>query len=300
MPTYTNDGIRTVEGLAFVRGEGSTLYDQSGKAFVDWAAGIAVNALGHSDPEWAATIAKQAATLAHVSNLFHSLEALELAKMMVESSKSFQRVFFCNSGTEANEAALKFARKYQLVQAQKRAAAATAAAAGKDGKAAAPPPVSFGCKSTPPTACFTQGGICGCWPQASDNNLIKTLKTEIIAFKHSFHGRTMGALSATHKPQIRQPFAPFPFETHFARFNNLEGACVVLCCEKGCRPCMGRVDVHMSSSHLCRCGCVLVEQDGCHHCGAHPRGGWLVSSGEGIHARIARSSNQARRVAHCG
>ena len=86
---------------------------------MDWAAGIAVNALGHSDPEWADAVARQARKIAHVSNLW---EPLELAKMMVESSKHLHKVFFCNSGTEANEAALKFARKVALVGAQRQKA----------------------------------------------------------------------------------------------------------------------------------------------------------------------------------
>jgi len=219
---YSADGVRVKPGLVFERGEGSKLFGNDGKTYVDWAAGIAVNAIGHSDPEWAAAVADQAGKLAHISNLFHSQEPLDLARMLVESSRHLDKVFFCNSGTEANEAALKFARKVSLVRAQQKKAAKVAAAGVSAG--AAPAAFSPACKAEVPSRCFTQGGMCGCWPQAADNDIAAELKTEVVAFKGSFHGRTMGSLAATHKPQIRQPFGPFPGDVQFARFNNLEGA----------------------------------------------------------------------------
>ncbi len=202
------------------------LTDSAGREYIDWAAGIAVNALGHSDSEWAGAVAAQAATLTHVGNLFHTYEPLYLAKALVESTTAFQKAFLCNSGTEANEAALKFARKYALVAAQ-RAAAGQA----EDPSNSTPLPpafTGFTCKAhagdaKPPSACFTQGGVCGCWPQRSDNDVVAALRTEVIAFQGSFHGRTMGALAATHKPAIRQPFAPFGGDVKFARFNNIGG-----------------------------------------------------------------------------
>lgn len=163
-------------------------------------------------------IAKQALKVQHVSNIIHTWEPLELAKLMVENSKNFTKVFFCNSGTEANEAALKFARKISLAKAMKMAAGIPADSAAK-----APAYTAFGCKAATPTACFTQGGTCGCWPQANNNDVAMGVKNEVIAFKNSFHGRTMGALAATHKPQIRMPFAPFPADVRFARFNVLDG-----------------------------------------------------------------------------
>jgi predicted acetylornithine/succinylornithine family transaminase len=105
VPTYTRPPI------VFSRGEGAYLYDSEGRRYLDLAAGIAVTALGHSDTEWAQTVAHQAATLVHVSNLYHTVPHVELARRLVESSFA-DRVFFCNSGAEANEAALKFARKW--------------------------------------------------------------------------------------------------------------------------------------------------------------------------------------------
>lgn len=93
-----------------VHGEGVVLYDSEGRSYLDWVAGIAVNALGYADPEITQTIQQAATSLLHVSNLYHTAPHVELAKMLVEKSFA-DRVFFCNSGTEANEAAIKFARK---------------------------------------------------------------------------------------------------------------------------------------------------------------------------------------------
>jgi predicted acetylornithine/succinylornithine family transaminase len=97
--------------VVFARGEGAYLYDESGRRYLDFAAGIAVMALGHSDPEWAQAVADQARLLTHVSNLFHTEPHVALARRLVENSFA-DRLFFCNSGSEANEAALKFARKW--------------------------------------------------------------------------------------------------------------------------------------------------------------------------------------------
>ncbi len=93
------------------RGEGVYLYDTEGRRYLDCVAGIAVNALGYGDPEMLACIQAQAAKLIHVSNLYHTIPHVELARRLVEHSFA-DRVFFCNSGTEANEAAIKFARKW--------------------------------------------------------------------------------------------------------------------------------------------------------------------------------------------
>ncbi|KAK4796576.1 hypothetical protein SAY86_028902 [Trapa natans] len=93
-------------------GKGCKLYDLDGKEYLDMTAGIAVNALGHSDPDLVKAIEDQANTLIHVSNIYHSIPQVELAKRLVKGSFA-DRVFFSNSGTEANEAAIKFARKFQ-------------------------------------------------------------------------------------------------------------------------------------------------------------------------------------------
>jgi acetylornithine aminotransferase len=194
---------------------------------VDWAAGIAVNALGHSDEALARVISAQARKIQHVSNLFHTREPLLLAKALADSSQHLDKVFLCNSGTEANEAALKFAKKASLVKAQREALAKQAKATGAPAPAATAIPAafdSFSCKSHPcPTECFTKGGMCGCWPQASDNAVAARYRHGFVAFKGGFHGRSMGSLSVTHKPQIRYPFGPFPADVSFAYYNETTG-----------------------------------------------------------------------------
>ncbi|KAK9843515.1 hypothetical protein WJX81_006850 [Elliptochloris bilobata] len=102
--------------LVFTHGEGARMYDAAGKEYLDFAAGIAVNALGHSDARWLAALTEQAGELAHTSNLFHTAPQVRLAKRLVELSFA-DKVFYANTGTEANEAAIKFARKYARVHA---------------------------------------------------------------------------------------------------------------------------------------------------------------------------------------
>src|SRR5688500_10463081 len=146
-------GVYRPTGPTLVRGEGSHLFADNGARYLDFASGIAVNALGYGDPDFKAAV-RQALDegLVHVSNLFRSRPAGELAQWLVEHSFA-DRVFFCNSGAEANEGAFKFARRW----------------AG------------------------TFGG---------------EKKTEIVAFRGGFHGRTMGALAATDRPAFQEPFRP--------------------------------------------------------------------------------------------
>ncbi|WP_026182399.1 aspartate aminotransferase family protein [Leeia oryzae] len=94
-----------------VRGSGSRVWDQEGKEYIDFAGGIAVNSLGHAHPALVEALHEQAQKLWHVSNGFTNEPILKLAKQLVDSTFA-ERVFFCNSGAEANEAALKLARKY--------------------------------------------------------------------------------------------------------------------------------------------------------------------------------------------
>lgn len=98
--------------VVLASGKGCKLYDVEGKEYLDMSAGIAVNALGHGDPDWVKAVVDQAKTLTHVSNIYYSIPQVELAKHLVACSFA-DRVFFSNSGTEANEAAIKFARKFQ-------------------------------------------------------------------------------------------------------------------------------------------------------------------------------------------
>jgi len=157
--------------VVFRKGSGSYLYDSENKKYLDFMSGIAVNALGHSDPEWVHAVSEQAGRLVHVSNLYHTAPHVELAQKLVVHSFA-DRVFYCNSGSEANEGALKFARKYS---------------------------------------------------QAGSGNQ-RLGKRNIVAFEGSFHGRTMGALAATHKARYREPFSPLVPGVSFAPFDDLEGA----------------------------------------------------------------------------
>jgi acetylornithine/N-succinyldiaminopimelate aminotransferase len=105
--------LQTYKRPPFVveRGEGVYLYDTEGRRYLDFVGGIAVNALGYGPSEVLAAIKSQSAKLIHVSNLYHTIPHAELAQLLVENSFA-DRVFFCNSGSEAIEGALKFARKW--------------------------------------------------------------------------------------------------------------------------------------------------------------------------------------------
>ena len=97
--------------VVLVRGEGARVWDSDGKEYLDFVAGIAVCSLGHSNPKVIEAIKKQVGILTHVSNLYYIEPQIYLAKLLAENSFA-DKVFFCNSGAEANEAAIKLARKY--------------------------------------------------------------------------------------------------------------------------------------------------------------------------------------------
>ncbi|MGB3280497.1 MAG: aminotransferase class III-fold pyridoxal phosphate-dependent enzyme, partial [Pseudorhodobacter sp.] len=105
LPTYNR------APLAFEKGEGSWLTTVEGERYLDLGAGIAVNALGHANPELVATLSQQATQLWHVSNLYQIPQQQRLADMLVDNTFA-DTVFFTNSGTEAAELAIKMARKY--------------------------------------------------------------------------------------------------------------------------------------------------------------------------------------------
>src|SRR6202140_3441151 len=109
LPTYERQPI------LFVRGRGVYLWDSQGKRYLDFLSGIGVNALGHGHPAVQAAIKRQAGRLIHVSNLFFHRYQAELAARLTRIS-GLDRAFFCNSGTEAWEGALKLARSYARVQ----------------------------------------------------------------------------------------------------------------------------------------------------------------------------------------
>ncbi|RLD97697.1 MAG: aspartate aminotransferase family protein, partial [Aquificota bacterium] len=105
MPTYRRYPV------VLVRGDGTRVWDVEGREYLDFGAGIAVCNLGHCHPRVVKAIKDQAERLLHVSNLYHIVPQIELARMLVEHTFA-DRVFFCNSGAEANEGAIKLARIY--------------------------------------------------------------------------------------------------------------------------------------------------------------------------------------------
>jgi len=105
MQTYTR------QPLSIVRGRGTKVYDLEGREYLDFVGGIAVNILGHGHPELVQAIQRQAAQLIHTSNLYYTEPQVKLAQFLVEHSFA-DKVFFCNGGAEANEAAIKLARRY--------------------------------------------------------------------------------------------------------------------------------------------------------------------------------------------
>ncbi len=105
MPTYARFDF------APIRGEGACLYDEKGRKFIDFTSGIGVNALGYGHPAWVKAVSEQAASFQHISNLYYSESQTRLAKKLTEAS-GFAGVFLSNSGAEANECAIKLARKY--------------------------------------------------------------------------------------------------------------------------------------------------------------------------------------------
>lgn len=191
--------IQTYARAPFVlsHGQGMTAYDTEGKAYLDFMAGIAVNALGHADSGMVAALAEQANKLVHTSNLYYTIPQAQLAQKLVQNSFA-DRVFFTNSGTEANEGAIKFARKF-------------ARATGSDHK------------------------------------------TGIVCFEHAFHGRTMGSLALTPKPQYQDAFKPLMPDVTVAPFNDL-GALETAITENTCavfiEPIQGEGGIHPASTEF--------------------------------------------------
>lgn len=149
-----------------VRGEGSRLWDQQGREFIDFAGGIAVNCLGHCHPALVQALTEQAGKLWHLSNTMTNEPALMLAKRLVDHTFA-EKVYFANSGAEANEAALKLVRRVAL-------------------------------------------------------NNHGPEKTQIIAFKQGFHGRTLFTVSVGGQPAYSDGFGPKPADIDHAEYNNIE------------------------------------------------------------------------------
>lgn len=166
MPVYPRCDVRPV------RGEGCWLIGERGERYLDFAAGIAVNALGHGHPHITKAIAEQAATLMHVSNLYGSPQGEALAQRIVDNTFA-DTVFFTNSGAEAIECAIKTARRYHYVNGN---------------------------------------------PQ----------RTKLITFNNAFHGRTLGAISATNQAKMRDGFEPLLPGFAYAPFNDLDAALALI------------------------------------------------------------------------
>ena len=152
--------------IVIERGDGVYLYDPDGKEYLDFAAGIAVFALGYNNKEYNDALKKQIDLIVHTSNLYYNEPAALAAENFCRIS-GMDRVFFTNSGTEAIEGAIKSARKYAYTR---------------------------------------------------DNRA----DHEIIAFEHSFHGRSMGALSVTGNAHYREAFGPWTGSVKFAVYNDLD------------------------------------------------------------------------------
>ena len=166
--TAENELLHTYNRFPLVldHGEGVHLYDTDGKEYLDFAAGIAVCALGYGNRAYTEALKKQVDTLLHTSNLYYNVPVIEAAKKALAASQ-MDRIFFTNSGTEAIEGAIKAAKKYA----------------------------------------YTRDGHAG---------------HEIIAMQHSFHGRSLGALSVTGNAHYQEPFEPLMPGVRFAEFNNLD------------------------------------------------------------------------------
>jgi acetylornithine/N-succinyldiaminopimelate aminotransferase len=151
--------------LVFSRGKGSRVWDADGKEYLDFLMGISVNNFGHCHPEITRALTGQAEKIVHVSNYFYLEEQIEVARELTRLT-GYHQAFFANSGAEANEAAIKLARKYGKVKL--------------DGK------------------------------------------FEIVTAEGSFHGRTLGALSATGQPKYQESFKPVVPGFVYAKYNDLD------------------------------------------------------------------------------
>lgn len=162
LPTYDRNPI------LFVRGEGVHIIDEDGERYLDLLSGIGVNALGYAHPAIERALINQGRALIHTSNLYFHEGQAELALRLTERS-GMDRAFFANTGTEANEGALKMARAHAGLLREES----------------------------------------------------KTIGTKVLALEHSFHGRTYGSVSATHKAKYREPFGPVVPGFEFVKFNDV-------------------------------------------------------------------------------
>jgi acetylornithine/N-succinyldiaminopimelate aminotransferase len=196
--------------IVITRGSGCRLWDADGREYIDFFAGIAVCSLGHANPRVAEALARQAETLCHVSNLFYTEPQVRLAEWLTQRSFA-DRVFFCNSGAEANEAAIKLVRKYFYDQGQ---------------------------------------------PE----------RHRIVAMAQSFHGRTMGALSATGQDKIKKGIHPVLAGFDFVPFDDvdaLKNAVDDSVCAVMLEPIQGEGGVVVPSPGYLRAVREICDEHGC-------------------------------------
>lgn len=205
-------GVYAKRPITLVRGQGATLWDDAGNRYVDFAAGIAVAVLGHTHPALVSAISAQAGTLITAPELaYNDVRARYLARLTTVLPEGMERVYLCNSGTEAIEAAFKFARA-------------------------------------------------------------TTGRTRIVGCKNGFHGRTFGALSATHNPKYRKPFYPLVPDFEHMAFNDVDALDEVITedtaafvlelvqGEGGVR--IASQDFAQKLQHLCQMrGCLLIVDE---------------------------------------
>lgn len=190
-------------------GKGVYLYDTDGKEYLDFAAGIAVCALGYGNEEYGNSLKEQVDKLLHTSNLYYNTPVIEAAQKALKSS-GMDRIFFTNSGTEAIEGAIKAAKKYA----------------------------------------YTRDGHAG---------------HEVIAMEHSFHGRSIGALSVTGNAHYQEPFEPLMPGVKFAKYNDLDSV-KALITDKTCAIIMetvqGEGGIYPAQSEFIEGGRALCDEKG--------------------------------------
>ena len=202
MPTYPPPP-RT-----FVRGEGSYLFDAAGRRYLDCLSGLAVTSLGHAHPAVAQALHDQASTLLHVSNLFGTEPGPEVARtldlLVGDGEPAGGQVFFCNSGAEANECAIKLARRHGRGRANARP--------GPSGRGSG--------RNTPKPE---RPGADG----AKSGGHVRGRHVVVSAYG-SFHGRTLATLHATGQPTKHEPFQPLPEGFRHVAWDDLDGLAAAL------------------------------------------------------------------------
>jgi acetylornithine/N-succinyldiaminopimelate aminotransferase len=202
MPTYPPPPV------TFVRGEGSYLFDGDGRRYLDCLSGLAVTSLGHAHPAVAAALHDQASTLLHVSNLFGTEPGPEVACtldcLVGDGEPAGGQVFFCNSGAEANECAIKLARR--------------AGARGRTNARPGPSGRGSGGNTPKPERPGAEGAKSG-----------KHVGRHVVVSAYgSFHGRTLATLHATGQPAKHEPFQPLPEGFRHVAWDDLDALAAAL------------------------------------------------------------------------